>query len=114
MINYSSFARVVIAGLLLITYRLWADDPKAVFLRTLTHGKRIEVVMRNSEKVIGNRGLVRPDGFTLEPDRKGRPSRDVLYADIATVRPKMARTKKIGIGVGIYAVLVVIGAIMGG
>lgn len=114
MANCLQLARTIVTGLLLTAGPIWAEGTVSELLNTLPPGKRIEVVMRNGEKVIGNRGALGPAGFVLEPDSKGAARRELTYAEVATVRPKMTRKGKIGIGVGIYLVLAVIGLVLGG
>ena len=90
-----------------------AADNVAESLSKLSTGKRIEVILNNGDKLIGHLGTVESGTFVLEPDkRKGTP-RVLQFKEVRSVRAKMTTARKWAIAGGIYAVLIVMGLVLG-
>jgi hypothetical protein len=111
---YFGVLRPLVVIALLSVSLLKAAPDVAETVRSLKPGRRIELVLQNHDKVIGNIGAVHENDFVLEPDHAGQVSREVRYADIRSVRTKKTRTEKWLIAGGIYAALTIIGLLVGG
>ena len=76
-------------------------------------GKRIEVILKGGDKLVGRLGAVEFDHFVLEPDRKAGTQRVLRFEEVRSVRTKMTTAQKWEIAGGVYAVLLVIGLVLG-
>ena len=76
-------------------------------------GKRIEVILNGGDKMVGRLGAVELDRFVLEPDRRAGTQRVLRFQEVRSVRAKMTTAQKWEIAGGVYAVLLVIGLVLG-
>ena len=90
-----------------------AADTVPESLAKLSTGKRIAVILNNGDQLIGRLGTVESGTFVLEPDtRKGTP-RVLQFKEVRSVRAKMTTARKWAIAGAIYAVLLVMGLVLG-
>lgn len=75
-------------------------------------GKRIQVVCTNGDKIIGRLGNVAPDGFILNPDKKGAGlPREIRFAEVRSVKSKWTTGEKWLLGGLIYVGLTILSAV---
>lgn len=82
--------------LVLFAASTFAQSPPRVEnkIRKWEPGQRVQVTFLRGEKQIGHLGSVRPDGFTLEGDKKSQASRDVQFAELRSVTNKWTTKEK--------------------
>lgn len=78
-----------------------------------SQGQRIEVVLTNGQRSVGNLGAVQLDSFLLNPDTKAGTMRVLRIDEVRSVSAKMTKAKKWGIAAAIYGVFLVMELILG-
>jgi hypothetical protein len=89
---------------------LHADPSIADQVQKMKSGQRMQVELNGGEKLIGNRGAVSADHFTLDPDNHKQAARELNYTDVRTVKTKWTRTTKWLIALGIYGLVTLLGS----
>src|ERR1700724_3397868 len=90
-----------------------ASDNVPEALSKLSTGRRIAVILNNGDKLIGRLGTVDSGTFVLEPDKQKGAQRVLQFKEVRSVSAKMTTARKWAIAGGIYAVLLVMGLVLG-
>ena len=106
------FFPFVLAALISVGY-LPATPRLEESLMKWPQGKRIHVVLKDGEDLVGRLGTVQVDSFRLDPDSKKGSARTLRVDDVRTVSTKMTKAQKWGIGAAVYGTLCIIGIILG-
>ncbi|MDQ6676277.1 MAG: hypothetical protein M3Z09_03170 [Acidobacteriota bacterium] len=110
MMKRTFIALLVIA--LATANHLEAAPPVRESLAKWSHGKRIEIVLNNGERLVGRLGAVQFDSFGLDPDKKLGTARILRFDEVRSVSTKMTKAEKWGIAAAVYAALVIIGLVL--
>ena len=76
-------------------------------------GRRLAVVMKTGDTIIGRLGPVKKESFLLVSEERGHADRLVRIGEIQSVKTKMATSTKIAIGIVIASPFVVGTLILG-
>jgi hypothetical protein len=78
-----------------------------------SQGRRLAVVLRTGDKVVGRLGSVQKEGFGLVSEKRGHAERFFRFDEVQSVKTKMTTATKWGIAGAIYAPFMVMGLILG-
>ena len=76
-------------------------------------GRRIEVVLKTGDTIVGRLGPLQKEGFLLVSEKRGQAERLVRFDEIQSVTTKMATSTKVAIAIIIWAPLVIMSLILG-
>jgi hypothetical protein len=86
------------------------EEMKAVIQKASGGNKSVNVLMENGQKFNGHVMNLSEDGFVLKSSDAATQTQ-LAYSDIRKVKPKgMSTAVKVAIGVGIAAVVIIVGA----
>lgn len=110
---YAQSREKFVVAVLLFIGNLLAAPGLQKSLAKWPHGKRIHVVLRNGESLVGRLGLVQVDSFHLDPDNKTGKEHVLRIDDVRTVSAKITKAQKREIAAAVYGGLCVIGIVLG-
>ena len=76
-------------------------------------GRRVAVVLKTGDTIIGRLGPVQKEAFLLVSEERGHADRLIRLDEIQSVKTKMATSTKVAIGIAIAAPFVVGTLILG-
>ena len=88
-------------------------DSVASQITAMPAGAKIELVLKNKQKMQGARGAVSSSGFTLVDAHAG--DRQIAFDDVASVKIRkshLTRNILIGVGIGVAALGITIGILL--
>ncbi len=102
-----------IAILLVLCSILSAADTVRESVAKWKQNRRIEVVLNTGDNLIGRLGPVQPDRFLLKLEKRGAGERELNFDEVRSAKTKMTTARKWAIAAEVYAVLLVVGLILG-
>ena len=100
---------LLIAVILLVIPAIAADDVRDSVLKWHP-GKRVQVTLKNDDRMIGRLGDLQTDGFVLRAEDKAQTPRTLRFDEVRSIHSKMTTGKKWAIAGLIYLGATVAGA----
>ncbi len=103
----------VVALLAVFSLCVSAEPSVPEQVRNWRQGRRLTVVLKTGDQIVGRLGPLKTDGFIFVSEKRDYSERLFRFEEVQSVRTKMTTGKKWGLAAAIYAPLLIMGLILG-